>query len=132
MQLGKTDICVLYMNIRSKEDKGYPPRDDIPANILTPLTPLSEEEYAFQCRVFFATVFKRLGAFLEETNTCRVLSDPGDDKRTRFFEGVREDLGNVSAVVIFNFCRTQVSTGRTGNAPVLERRCHEKVLEGHG
>ena len=53
MKLGKK-VLVLYINIRSEMDTmGYPPRDKIPAELLTKVFP-SKDLYSYHCQIFFA------------------------------------------------------------------------------
>jgi hypothetical protein len=51
-------VIVLYMNIRPKpEYNSYPPRDTIPADILTKYRYCSELEYTDRCVAFFTATF---------------------------------------------------------------------------
>ncbi|KAH7884242.1 hypothetical protein F5I97DRAFT_2035573 [Phlebopus sp. FC_14] len=98
LELGTKDICVLYMNIRSPNDKqGYPYHDDIPANILTGCN--TESEYLIQCYAFFASIFKVLRIFLEEekkfNDWCKDMCKIGSRARALFFAAVGKEYENV-------------------------------------
>ncbi|KAG9313113.1 hypothetical protein JVU11DRAFT_6563 [Chiua virens] len=99
LELGKKDVCVLYMNIRSPEDtqgdaQGDPPRDDIPANILTAYCN-TEREYSTRCRAFFAAVFKVLGRLPWTLDWCENMRDIGNIARTQFFLELQDEFGKV-------------------------------------
>ncbi|KAG9313087.1 hypothetical protein JVU11DRAFT_6531 [Chiua virens] len=115
LELGEKNVFVLYMNIRSPEDtQGYPPRDDIPANILTARYN-TEQEYSMRCRAFFAAVFKVLGRLPWTLDWCRKMRDIGNIARTEFFLELEDEFGK-SNVFVF----------------VLAHRDHEGVLREDG
>lgn len=58
VQLRQKDIIVLYMNLRSVDDKtGFPPRDRIPASTLTENIGHSDTKYHSRCCAFFTAIF---------------------------------------------------------------------------
>lgn len=96
MQLAKKDVCVLYMNIRSPDDKlGFPPRDNVPADILT--YPCDDEEYHKRCFAFFEAIFEVLGTFMEmDLNWYDDMCTIGSPVRTAFFTELQKEFVNVS------------------------------------
>ncbi|KAH7884939.1 hypothetical protein F5I97DRAFT_1300844 [Phlebopus sp. FC_14] len=99
LELATKGICVLYMNIRSANDKqGYPYRDDVPANILTGRCD-TQGEYFIRCRAFFASIFKVLRIFLEEQKVfndwCMDMCKIGSGARDLFFAALGKEYENV-------------------------------------
>ena len=97
MQLAKRGVCVIYMNIRpSKDDQGYPGRDNIPADILTDQC-VNEHEYRIRCFTFFAAVFKVLGVSrLNDSLWYNAMCDIGNSARTSFFTDLQYEYNRVS------------------------------------
>ncbi|QRW11497.1 hypothetical protein RhiLY_10496 [Ceratobasidium sp. AG-Ba] len=69
LQLKEHNVIVVYMNIRmsgrSEDGVPYPPRDDIPANILTKELECSEDEYSDRCIAFLSSLFTVLAKHLK-------------------------------------------------------------------
>ncbi|KAI6115032.1 hypothetical protein EDD17DRAFT_1827054 [Pisolithus thermaeus] len=93
-ELRTKGVVVLYMNLRPSDDKtGFPARDDVPADILTPNAGSDAVDYCSRCCVFFAAVFTSVHKFLSafrsledaiqqwNTSICNLLSAD----RKRFF-----------------------------------------------
>ncbi|KAI6033314.1 hypothetical protein EDC04DRAFT_2214485 [Pisolithus marmoratus] len=58
-------VLVLYMNLRPSDDKtGFPARDDVPAEILTPHPGIDAVDYSARCCAFFAAVFTTVREYL--------------------------------------------------------------------
>ncbi|KAG9318017.1 hypothetical protein JVU11DRAFT_80 [Chiua virens] len=96
LELGtKKNVCVLYMNIRSPEDtQGHPPRDSIPADILTARCN-TEQEYSIRYRAFFAAVFKVLGRLPWTLDWREKMRDIGNIARTEFFLQLEDEFDKV-------------------------------------
>ena len=89
------------MNIRSPNDiQGYPPRDKIPANILT--RHCDELEYNTQCYTFFAAIFKVLRTSLENNKShsgwYKAMCTLESRARRSFFEDLDLECATVSTV----------------------------------
>ncbi|KAI6042757.1 hypothetical protein EDC04DRAFT_881013 [Pisolithus marmoratus] len=97
VELHTKGVVVLYMCLRPSDDEvGFPPRDDVPANILTTYWGTGTVDYGARCCAFFAAIFmmvhERLSASrslegaLEEWNTsmCNLLSP----RRQEFFSAL--------------------------------------------
>ncbi|QRV97706.1 U3 small nucleolar RNA-associated protein 14 [Ceratobasidium sp. AG-Ba] len=69
LQLKEHNVIVVYMNIRehgrSEDGAPRPPRDDIPADILTKKLECSEDEYSDRCIAFLIGLFMVLAKCLE-------------------------------------------------------------------
>lgn len=64
-ELRTKGVVVLYMNLRSSGDQiGFPPRDEVPADILTTNAGLDAVDYCCRCCAFFAAVFTSVHEFL--------------------------------------------------------------------
>ncbi|KAF8503850.1 hypothetical protein BU17DRAFT_71750 [Hysterangium stoloniferum] len=56
-ELGKNDVFVVHMTLRDITDKGFPPRDDIPANLLSAENAKDSMQYESHCSAFFTLEF---------------------------------------------------------------------------
>ncbi|KAH7881912.1 hypothetical protein F5I97DRAFT_1991629 [Phlebopus sp. FC_14] len=54
------DALVLYMNLRDRTDKSFPPRDDFPARVLTENVAVAADAYAARCASFWIALFRTL------------------------------------------------------------------------
>ncbi|KAF8512027.1 hypothetical protein BU17DRAFT_69389 [Hysterangium stoloniferum] len=70
-ELGRNDVFVVHMTLRDRTDKGFPPRDDIPANFLADKNAKNSREYESRCSAFFASVFKTLESTIQEICTTK-------------------------------------------------------------
>ncbi|KAH7882242.1 hypothetical protein F5I97DRAFT_1985411 [Phlebopus sp. FC_14] len=61
------DALVLYMNLRDRTDKSFPPRDDFPARVLTENVAVAADAYAARCASFWIALFRTLKEDLLET-----------------------------------------------------------------
>ncbi|KAH7906207.1 hypothetical protein BJ138DRAFT_659186 [Hygrophoropsis aurantiaca] len=69
LELRHKGVIVIYMNLRSADDKGYPERDNVPAIILTDLKEaeaVNEDEYFARCCRCFEALFKTIQAKFEK------------------------------------------------------------------
>ncbi|KAH7906209.1 hypothetical protein BJ138DRAFT_1163149 [Hygrophoropsis aurantiaca] len=104
LELRHKGVIVIYMNLRSADDKGYPERDNVPAAILTDLKEaeaVNEAEYFARCCHFFEALFKTIQAKFEQapqdTETKREyirnwngsMCTMGSDSRAAFFDRVQ-------------------------------------------
>ncbi|KAL4064133.1 hypothetical protein V8B97DRAFT_2026162 [Scleroderma yunnanense] len=64
-ELRRKGVIVVYMNLRQVDD-GFPPRDAVPAQILTEDLHISRECYEARCCAFFAAIFGVLQSILSE------------------------------------------------------------------
>ncbi|KAG9107111.1 hypothetical protein FRC07_008691, partial [Ceratobasidium sp. 392] len=104
IELKEKGVVVIYLNIRNEQEtNAYPPRDTIPADILTRQLGCSKEDYTDRCVAFFTAMFKALKARLEEysrsrssrediisawsLDTCKI----GSKSRANFFERLRSE-----------------------------------------
>ena len=95
------------MNLReANDDKGFPPRDHIPAGMLTENFE-SEEVYTQTCHAFFVAIFTHLQEELYKDNSkdfikkwndhMTTMGEPHcEDQRTEFFQDVEKTYKNVS------------------------------------
>ncbi|KAG9313098.1 hypothetical protein JVU11DRAFT_6543 [Chiua virens] len=121
LELGTKNVFVLYMNIRSPEDtQGYPPRDDIPANILTARYN-TEQEYSMRCRAFFAAVFKVLGRLPWTLDWCHKMRDIGNIARTEFFLELEDEFGKV----------LRAMSSSSSSPTEIMKEYYEKMAAGH-
>ncbi|KAI6042758.1 hypothetical protein EDC04DRAFT_2891606 [Pisolithus marmoratus] len=73
VELHRKGIVVLYMCLRPSHDKtALPPRDDVPADILTPYWGIDTVDYGTRCCAFFAATFMMVREWL---STSRSLED---------------------------------------------------------
>ncbi|KIJ11786.1 hypothetical protein PAXINDRAFT_171618, partial [Paxillus involutus ATCC 200175] len=98
LELAKKGVLVLYINLRPKDDRtGFPPRDSIPADILTSdLKETSANHYEARCCAFFASVFRTilevLSAYVQQGCPDPIkqwndrMCDLSSPYRTQFFE----------------------------------------------
>ncbi|KAF8520349.1 hypothetical protein BU17DRAFT_88933 [Hysterangium stoloniferum] len=65
-ELGKNDVFVVHMTLRDITDKGFPPWDDIPANLLSAENAKDSMQYESRCSAFFTSVFKTLESTIHD------------------------------------------------------------------
>ncbi|KAL4070251.1 hypothetical protein J3A83DRAFT_4372409 [Scleroderma citrinum] len=106
-ELRRKGVIVVYMNLRQVDD-GFPPRDAVPAQILTEDLHISRECYEARCCAFFAAIFgvlqSNLSEFLEDTHmnvaaaVCHWnerMCDTKSQVRHAFFRRVRLEYDKV-------------------------------------
>lgn len=108
-------VLGLYMNIRPAGDlNAYPPRDDIPAQILTDNLDCTEDDYADRCVAFFTSVFTVLSKQLKTKfkfearasseelipRWSQGMCSMGSRQRTGFYAQVKEEYDNVGTLVV--------------------------------
>ncbi|KAF8488918.1 hypothetical protein BU17DRAFT_72780 [Hysterangium stoloniferum] len=67
----KNDVFVVHMTLRDITDKGFPPRDDIPANLLSAENAKDSMQYESRCSAFFTSVFKTLESTIHDICTTK-------------------------------------------------------------
>ncbi|KAI9511879.1 hypothetical protein F5148DRAFT_1280271 [Russula earlei] len=100
LELGRTGLFLLYINLhgRNAREDTYPPRDNIPAEILVDGAEATEAEYLSRARAFFGAIFCAMKDWLSECTDRRqaihlweqsmLLEENNVRNRKAFFENV--------------------------------------------
>lgn len=110
-QLAKRDVIVMYLNVRPIGDtNSYPPRDNIPASILTTLDD-SAENYTDRCVAFFHALFDTMRSTLKDLSKLgagrvevvktwsKIMCEVSSPSRTMFFAQLQTKFDAVSLFV---------------------------------
>ncbi|KAH7919076.1 hypothetical protein BV22DRAFT_1134113 [Leucogyrophana mollusca] len=104
-ELRTKDVILLYMNLRPKDDSGFPERDPVPSAILTEDLGLTSAQYTARCCAFFAALFITLRTDFtaslltpDGSDITRVVEkwnmymcDMGSEHRRKFFDRVQAE-----------------------------------------
>ncbi|KAH7904560.1 hypothetical protein BJ138DRAFT_1166310 [Hygrophoropsis aurantiaca] len=110
LELRHKGVIVIYMNLRSVDDRGYPERDNVPATILADLMEaeaVTEDEYFARCCRFFEALFKTIQAKFEQApqdvetkreyirNWSDSMCTMGSESRAAFFDTVQAQYNEI-------------------------------------
>ena len=120
------------MNIRPEVVKSYPPRDSVPARILTEAIGSSSNEYEHRCCIFFSIIFRslrqQLKKALEQTggSVNSAISQWNQkmsletDSRRQYFEHFEKAYNKVGKLTTWKYLTYLHSLGESLQRKVLQ------------